>query len=117
MTNKVPALAQILRNAGFTWASADEITAAIDAVGLPGCSSDDVAGALFRWRRKGEVAALSQARRKAQQTLVGNGTDQTVADAVSLHEPAGEVEGQLDLFGTADERARLGNALAMRHGE
>jgi hypothetical protein len=105
---KVPALAGLLRQCGFSWAAADEITSALDKLPRQGCSSDDLAGALFNWRRGQVNAALGRARSCARKTLRGDGTDHNMEDVLAgvVDEP--DVEGQLALFNAADERRRTG---------
>jgi hypothetical protein len=105
---KVPALAGLLRQCGFSWAAADEITSALDRVPRQGCSSDDLAGALFNWRRGQVNAALGRARSRARDTLRGDGTDHNVENILAGVVDETDVEGQIALFDTTDERMRRG---------
>jgi hypothetical protein len=106
-TTRVPALAGLLKLAGFTWASADEITNVIDSLKREGCSSDDVAAALFKWRALSCRRTLGAARTKAAQMMVGNGTDARLEPSgIGLPEQLEEPD-QLALFATSDEQQRF----------
>jgi hypothetical protein len=88
--SKVPALATLLREAGFTWASADEVTAALDRLGREGCSSDDVCSALFRWRTKCINRALGEARKRARDVIRGHGLDSDLSGSVPVTDDEGD---------------------------
>jgi len=68
-SRRVSGLVNILRQAGFAWSSADEIEGALDRLGIEGCSADDVASALLRWRRKATAIRIAACRRSAQKML------------------------------------------------
>jgi hypothetical protein len=104
---KVPALAGILRQAGFSWSGADEICGALDRLMQPGLSSDDVAGALLAWRRAGVQSALGRSRKRVAAVLPPANASAAL-DIIDLE--SGEIVSdphQLEMFNTADERARL----------
>ncbi len=114
--SQVPALAQVIRNLGFSWSVADEVCNAVEALNLQGARSDDLAAALFRWRSEACRASLGQARKRAERILAERDTPQAVAEAAAVCKVEGEVEGQLELFNTADERQRLMMMMAQMHG-
>jgi hypothetical protein len=105
--DKVSPLAGILHEAGFSWDGADEIDAWLDQLPRQGCNSDDVAAALFRWRSKAESRALGRCRERARSVLRGDGSNNNMHDVVGLVEADPDVEGQISLFDTLDERNRL----------
>jgi len=115
--SQVPALAQLFRNVGYPWSVADELCNAIEALGLNGARSDDIAAALFRWRTDGARMSLGQARKRAERIMKEQGVPQATAEASGLSTIEADVDGQLQMFDTADERARLGKAFAALHGK
>jgi len=118
MASPVSALAGLLHEAGISWAYSDEIDAAIDRAFGDNFGSDDVAAALFRWRTKACSRALVEARTRARKVLKGDGTNNNVEDLVTLTDDDVDVEGQLGLFNTVDERQRLMTAMnAQKHGK
>lgn len=103
---KAPALAVLLREAGWSWAAADEIVAAVDRQPPPGCSSDDLAAGLYEWRRKFTRRRFAEARSKASAILRGDGTDEKINVEAVLPLGEDDAEGQLALFDACDERRR-----------
>jgi hypothetical protein len=104
---KAPALAVLLREAGWSWASADEVVSLLDRDPLPGCSSDDVAAGLYKWRAAGCRRALAGARQKASTLLRGDGSDDHINVDAVLPLGDADAEDQLSLFDASDERRRL----------
>jgi len=104
MSSPVSALAGLLHEAGISWAAADEIDAAIDRAFGENFGSDDVASALWRWRTKCVSRALGECRKRSRSVLQGNGTNDNMEDVLGgvIHES--DVEGQIGLFDTLDER-------------
>jgi hypothetical protein len=70
-SSKLCSLACILRDAGFSLTAADEISAAIDRLGIAGQRSDDVADLLFRWRTAACRRRLIEAREKFRDIVKG----------------------------------------------
>lgn len=106
---KVPALAGLLRQMGYTWATADEVCNAVETLNINGCRSDDLAAALLAWRRAGVNAALSRVRKRAASTLIGDGSTKTVGDVAPFLVAESDFEGQMKLWEALDEKQRLGN--------
>jgi hypothetical protein len=63
--SQVPALAQVLRNLGFSWSTADEWTAAIDRCYVQDLGSDDLAAAILKSARDHAGRRLRACRRQA----------------------------------------------------
>lgn len=105
--SQVPALAQVFRNMGFSWSTADDWTTAIDRANVADLSSDDLAAAILRYCRQQTARRLAGCRQKARETFIGDGTSRTVADVAGECLNVDEDPDQLDLFATADERQRF----------
>lgn len=68
---RVPTLALLLHEAGFSWSVADEFCGAIDSLGLDGARSDDLATALLLWRRDAVTKRLARIRVRCKELLEG----------------------------------------------
>jgi hypothetical protein len=70
---QIPALCQLLVEAGFSQESATRITDALDALESPGCEGDNVASVLYKWRTKCVRTRLAECRKQAATIYTANG--------------------------------------------
>jgi hypothetical protein len=108
--SRVPALAGILHEVGFNWATSDEICCAVDKAGHAQGLSDDVASALFAWRKAFAVGRLTSVRKKAEEFHAADNGEVMTKSAQRAVQDAIDEDVQLALFNTADERRRATGA-------
>ncbi len=116
--SRAPALAVWIHQLGFSWSTADEVCQAVEALGLRGCRSDDLAAAIFRHEAKLRSRCLAQARSRAGKLLKGDGTNDDMKHVVPFSPEELDVESQIPLFDPVNtEGNRAGAAWAQKYGK